>query len=312
MANLIVIDITETEWIKLDSLGNLNKINGHGKITIKNPSNKSKLTDLNCDLKEIVNTTIDSKEINLDELNPSQEFNKSYQIQNLKKNSLIITELLNPPKEDNRCRLKITLRNPLKLAISDIRVSKELHDHFDNIKFESLNIGTTRIKTLAGIRILEWDIINLDAKSIAELLIHFNMEDSKRKNSIGSMHISYTINNYQLTRLNPEIRSNTNILCKISKQKSGEGFLDCKVEFSNTSEFQVKLENVKIVSQETTGVKTVASQTPNKVLNAGETWINLFQIKSQKSLELNAVVDYSPLFVVITHVNGNIEKESDI
>ena len=73
-----IIDITENEKTILDGLLNLKEIKGKGKVVIRNPSNKSRLWNLTCDLKEIVNTTIDSREINVGILNPSQEFNNDY------------------------------------------------------------------------------------------------------------------------------------------------------------------------------------------------------------------------------------------
>jgi len=58
MSDLIIIDITESEKAALDGLSNLKEIRGNGIILIKNPTEKSRLWNLNCDLKEIVNTTL--------------------------------------------------------------------------------------------------------------------------------------------------------------------------------------------------------------------------------------------------------------
>ena len=93
MSDLIIIDITENEKVVIDGSLNPKEIKGSGNLSVKNPSSKSRLWNLMCDLKEIVNTTINSRELNVGILNPSQEFNKDYEIQNLKQPSLIVNEI---------------------------------------------------------------------------------------------------------------------------------------------------------------------------------------------------------------------------
>ncbi|MFX1497183.1 MAG: hypothetical protein ACFFBH_06635 [Promethearchaeota archaeon] len=312
MPNLIIVDITETEQTKLDSNGNLKEINGYGTLTIKNPSNKSKLWDLNCDLKEIVNTTMDSREIALDSLNPSQETSKSYQIKNLKKPSLVVTELFNLSNQYNKYSIKIKVTNAIDHLISNIKISRELPDKFKNIEYETPEMGKMKINTVDGVSMLEWDILELIARNSTEVLVKFNMDEVKIKNSIGSLNVSYDVNKYQLSRLKPEILSNTNISTKIHKQSQTEEIWDCRIEFLNASEFQVKLENVKVINKESTGSKVIISQAPNKVLNPLQSWIHNFQIKSLKNPKLNSIIEYFPLFVVINHVIGDIEKESNV
>jgi hypothetical protein len=62
MPDLIITDITENEKILLDGQLNQKEIKGNGKILIKNPSQKSRLWNLECDLKETIKCG-DSKSI---------------------------------------------------------------------------------------------------------------------------------------------------------------------------------------------------------------------------------------------------------
>jgi len=119
MSDLIIIDITDIEKTKLDEASNLKEISGEGKISIKNPTKKSRLWNLICDLKEIVNTSLESRELNIGILNSSQEHITSYQINNLKEPSLKILEIFDterelPDKINNAFRFENT--NKCKLS----------------------------------------------------------------------------------------------------------------------------------------------------------------------------------------------------
>ena len=129
MSDLIIINITENEKILLDGQLNQKEIKGNGKIQIKNPSQKSRLWNLECNLKEIVNTTFNSRELSVGILNPNQEYSKEYEIHNLKEPSLEVVEIFDtaismPDKlnntflfeTENKCKLSLILTNPLDIS----------------------------------------------------------------------------------------------------------------------------------------------------------------------------------------------------
>ena len=132
MSDLIIIDITETEKIELDETSNLKDIQGKGVISIRNPTQKSRLWNLTCDLKEIINTTLSSRELDVGILNSNQTYQTDYQIQNLKEPSLKVIETVDTDIEnqnslniafryemDNKCRLTLRIINPLDQAITN-------------------------------------------------------------------------------------------------------------------------------------------------------------------------------------------------
>ncbi len=59
--NLVIIDLTERERIVLDGSQNLKEISGKGTLVVKNPTQRSRLWNLICDVKENVNTSLESK-----------------------------------------------------------------------------------------------------------------------------------------------------------------------------------------------------------------------------------------------------------
>ena len=61
--NLVIIDVTDFEFITLDGSQNLKDISGNGKLLVKNPTQRSRLWNLICNVKENVNTSIETKEL---------------------------------------------------------------------------------------------------------------------------------------------------------------------------------------------------------------------------------------------------------
>ena len=323
MSDLIIIDITETEKIELDETSNLKDIQGKGVISIRNPTQKSRLWNLTCDLKEIINTTISSRELDVGILSSDQTYQTDYQIQNLKEPSLQIIEKFDTDIEnqnslnnafryemDNKCRLTLRIINPLDQAITNIKLSRELPKYFEEIEIQNPQVGVAGIVGGEQIRLLNWDIVSLDANQEARLdvICTIHPEDSEMK-ALGTLDVSYLINNYKLTYLSPEIRGLTDSMSGIEREESSEpGIWECNVEFINDSEFQIRLEDIKVTHKITTGSETVVSQAPNRLLNPGQEWNHAFKVESKNVPELNSTIGFTPLFVVITRVKGEIHK----
>ncbi len=327
MSDLIIIDITENEKILLDGSVNLKEIAGTGKLVIKNPSQKSRLWNLTCDLKEIVNTTISERELNAGILNPAQEYIEQYEIKNLKGSKLQVKEefdtdvsTLNKINNtflfdyDNQCKLKLTLNNPLERAISNIKLQREIPVFFQEIEIIAPKFGTAGLVEDSGLRFLNWEIISLASHQSADLevLCKVNVSDKDQK-ALGALNVAYLVNNYKLSMLNPEIRGLTDSMSGIDRDEGSQpGIWDCTIEFINESEFQVKLEDVKVSHKTLTGSEIMVSQTPNRILNPEQKWDFDFKAESKDVPELSSIIEFTPLFVVITRLVGEINKESTV
>jgi len=327
MTDLIIVDITENEKTLFDGSLNLKEITGHGKLTIKNPSKKSRLWNLKCDLKENVNTTIADREIKVGILNAAQEFSSEYTIQNLKEPSLKIEEVFDAEiditdkinttflyNNDNKCKLKLILTNPLELTFSNIKLRRDIPDFFQEIEVINPNYGIAGIVEEGGRRSLNWDIVTLEGQNKAELEVFciVNVKEREAK-PLGHLKITYLINNYKLTMINPEVQGLTDSMSGIDRDEGSKpGFWDCNVEFINESEFQVRIEDVKVSHKILTGSEIVVSQNPNRLLNPEQTWDFKFQVESKDVPELSSKIDFTPLYVVITRVIGEIQKEPTV
>jgi hypothetical protein len=325
--NLIIIDITDKEKIILDGSQNLKEITGNGTLLVKNPTQKSRLWNLVCDVKEPVNTNLDSKELSVGTLNPTQDFAKDYEIKELKDSSLKVEEIFDTEKSisgkvnnaflylnDNKCSLKLILTNPLNIPILEIKTKRDLPSFIQEIEMRDPSQGVATLKEEEGKRILSWDVPSLDTQNQAELEIFFTVKMNDLSNQeLGVLTVNYLINNYKLTMMNPEVRGLTDSMSGIDRDEgTTPGMWDCNVEFINESEFQVKIEDTKVKQTIPTGTETVVSQTPDKVLNPDESWDFDFQVEAKDVPELSSEIGFTPLYVVIPRVIGEIIKESTI
>jgi hypothetical protein len=182
------------------------------------------------------------------------------------------------------------------------------------IEMRNPSLGEATLKEEDGKRILSWELTSLDAQNSVELEIYFTVKISELSTQeIGALTVNYLINNYKLTMMNPEVRGLTDSMSGIDRDEGSQpGIWDCNVEFINESEFQVKLEDTKVTQTITTGTETVVSQTPDRVLNPDESWGFDFQVEAKDVPELSSEIGFTPLYVVIPRVIGEIIKESTI
>jgi len=327
MTDLIIVDITEKEKSLLDGQLNQKEIKGNGRLLIKNPSQKSRLWNIGCDLKETDNTTYSSKDLSVGIINPTEEFSSEYEIQNLKETTLKVVEIFDTAisisdkinntflfETENKCKLSLILTNPLDIPISNIKVNRAIPSFFQKIEILDPNTGIAGIIEVSELRFLSWDIASLDGQQKAELELTctVNLKDQDVK-ELGALDVAYLINDYKLSLINPEVRGLTDSMSGIDRDEGAQpGMWDCSVEFINESEFQVRLESANVSQKIATGTENVVSQTPNHVINPNESWSYDFPIESKNVPELSSAIEFTPLYVVTTRVIGEINKESTI
>ncbi len=330
LKNLIVVDITDYENIVLAPTGigatgdhDIKEIKAKGTLLIKNSSDKSRLWNITCDLKEVVNTNLE-KVLNVGSVNPAQEFKQEYEIQNLKEPVLKVLEVIDAERDisvttnnaflyenANKCNLKLSLTNTLEIPFTEITVSKELPHIFQDIEIKSPSRGSAEQTEEDGKRILSWKIQGLGPKESATIEVYCTVIAKERKDqSLGGLKINYLVDNKILTMIDPEVRGETDSMSGVTRDEgTNPGTWDCNVEFINDSEFKVRLEDVKVSHKIPTGVETVVSETPNVELNPDSSWDWDFPIESANVPELESEIVFTPLFGVITRVIGEIIKE---
>jgi len=321
---LIVIDITDKENTLLDDKQNIKEISGNGEIVVKNPSDRSRLWNLEMDLKETVNTAIE-REIEVGLLNPDQEFKKSYELTEMKEPILTLEEIFDTNRDlpdiindtfifnqHNPCKLTINLTNTLDVPIEDIKLSRIMLPSLLNLAIPSPNFGSAEIIDDGGKKVLNWIIQSIPAQQQASLDVIFDtMIDSSEMQSLGATKITYLANDAKIVMIDPEIRGLTDSLSGVTTDEAATpGTWECNVEFINESEFQVRLERMEISHKITTGAETIVSETPDTTLNPDDSWDFDFQVESDNVPQLESSVDFTSLYEVITRIIGEINKEA--
>ena len=217
-------------------------------------------------------------------------------------------------KNDNKCLLKLKLENPLENPIIDIKVKRDIPTFFQEIEIRKPNLGESSIKEEDGKKFLSWDISSLNGKDKAELDVYLTVNMKEREEqALGVLNITYLVNDYKLSMINPNVRGLTDSMSGIDRDEGSQpGVWECNVEFINESEFQVRVEDVKVSQTITTGVETVVSETPNAVLEPDSSWEFDIKVESKNVTELSSEILFTPLYVVIPLVVGEILKESTI
>ncbi|MGV9199838.1 MAG: hypothetical protein ACOC4M_13595, partial [Promethearchaeia archaeon] len=308
---------------QLDDFQNIKSIKSAGELKIKNPSRQSRLWNLTCDLKETLNTNLEKK-MDIGTINPGEQFSKDYSIQEVKKPSLKVIEVVDTARDlpntvnntflantENKCKIKLSLTNSQSVPILNINLSRELPPIFQNVEIQSPNLGEAKLETVDEKKILMWEVRSLEAEQTVNLVVLCRVNTSELdKQNLGSLEVNYLVNNHQLSLLKPEVVGLTDSLSGVSRDESTTpGSWDCEVEFINESEFQVLLEKAKVTHNIPTGEETVVSETPNKKIDPNGDWFFDFTVESQNVPELSSKIDFTPLFVVIKRVKGEISKE---
>jgi hypothetical protein len=239
LKNLIVVDITDNEKTVLVPTGigatgvhSIKEIKGNGTLLIKNPSQQSRLWNLTCDLKEVMDTTLE-KMLNVGAINPGQEFKQDYDLQALKEPCLKVSEIFDTEKgisdavnnvflyeRVNDCVLKINLVNSVDLPISEIKLVKELPDIFKEVQIQTPSVGTTELSEEGGKRVAVWNVPSLDGKQSANLDIFLTVNAKNIENiSLGSLKVNYLVNNLKINKVDPEVRGLTDSMSGASRVK---------------------------------------------------------------------------------------------
>ena len=325
--NIIVVDITDRESTELNSSSELISIRGAGQVATRNPSLKSRLWNLTNDLREIINTNIPNKVLDIESLVPGEEHIQDYEIKKLSEPCIKVREIFDTNrdikkvvnrtfvfKHANQCSLKIFITNTIDNPIAKVELKREMPEIFRDIDIKPLESSKAELIKENGERFISWEVINLEAKKTVELYIECTATINKAEDLLlGGLEGTYLINNYQLTQISPLIRSVTESMSAISKDEGMDpGTWDCDIEFSNESEFDIKFEKVSVDQKIPSGTENIFTQSPNLEMHPQDSWEHEFKVESNDIPKFNYTFDFTVLFEVSTRVFGELNKESEV
>ena len=258
-----------------------------GVFKIKNPSDSDKIWDIDVTFKKDKPVGLDD-EIHLKNLDPSEEKEYEYEIEQFKEPALKITEFVSTVNDEdtlsyslatgdeNKVLFKLILKNLMDYPLTNVVVKKEIQEGYTSFKLIGATLGSVDNNS----EFIEWKIDTFSASAEAELKLNMNIqiEDSSSKVRTGKISAEYSSPNKALTGLEIDKFDaySNNFVGILEEQKDDNpDAYDCSVMFINESEFQVKLVNLDVINAVTD--KKVIDIDPNEIptIAAGATWTSL-------------------------------------
>jgi len=258
-----------------------------GIFKIKNPSDSDKIWDIDVTFKKDKAVGLDD-EIHLKNLDPSEEKEYEYDIEQFEEPALKISEFVSTINDEdtltyslstgdeNKVLFKLILKNLMDYPIKNIVVKKEIQEGYTDFNLIGASLGTTDSDS----EFIEWKIDTLSANSEAELKLNMNIriEDSSSKVRTGKITAEYSTPDKALTGLEIDKFDaySNNFVGVLEEQKDdAPDSYDCSVLFMNESEFQVKLVNLDVKNAETGNQVLDIDPHEIPVIAAGATWTSL-------------------------------------
>ena len=240
-----------------------------GMFKIKNPSDSDKVWDIDVTFKKDKAVGLDD-EIHLKNLNPSEEKEYEYDIEQFEEPALKISEFVSTINDENtlsyslstgdtnKVLFKLILKNLMDYPLTNVVVKKEIQAGYSDVDVLGNSVGSVDNDS----EFIEWKIDNFAANAEAELKFNMSIqiEDSSSKVRTGTISAEYSSPDKALTGLEiDKFDAYSNNFVGVLEEQNDDNpdVYNCSVIFLNESEFQVKLVNLD--------VKNVV--TSNKVLD---------------------------------------------
>ncbi|MHA1145672.1 MAG: hypothetical protein ACTSRW_13105 [Candidatus Helarchaeota archaeon] len=322
----ITLNITETEETVLSGKGKIDSIEIKGELLTVNPSSSQRIWNLVHFFEGSQSTSLTLMENKIGSLEPEAKNEVTYVVQekDVTYRPLIeLTETVDTYFEkgddinwnfvlDSRMPTKfiLTLKNASNQPTTKVTLKKKLLDFFDNPIIESTTSGNASFDESS--RLISWEDITIPPGEEQSLVFRAGANPTETTPyPTGEIDVNYEIQKVQRSKLNPTIIGVSESIFALEKDEAAEDEWDCTVEFQNTSDFDVKLNTVKVIHVKE-GVKEVTlEENPYIELASNEVWSKSFKVTSHSPPKFSKTNDFSVLSVLNTRVVGHIHKKSD-
>jgi len=319
----IIVDIEEHESTKIDGKNNIVEISGKGTLSVKNPSQESRLWNLDLKIDDLDFTNLPAEESN-EALEPGSSWDFDYEVENLKEPILQLKEVFDTSKDEegvnqnfvkligkDPASINITLTNVSEKSIQDIELKKVVPAYLTNVKILKTAPGEANFDMDS--KNLIWNIKKLGAEKTAELLVEGipEIKDSSIKSG-NEVDVTYTSDMNQRSKIQPSIEALTDTMTGIDKEEddSKPGWWNCEIEFENESDFEVTVKSLIVTKPDSLGGDDIVNISPADVVPPHEFWTHDFSVESPSVPTINTKLDFTANFEVPTRIIGQIKKEA--
>lgn len=316
------IQITETEITDLDDVGIVKAIKNSGVMKVINPSPDHRLWNLKLNLAGTDFTSL-KKEAAKETLEPSKEWEFLYDISNTKAPILKLSEVFDTSKNAegvnhnytvgnaDESTILITLENVSPKPIQNIILTKQIPDYLKSVRIMGNDAG--KVDLNLETKALKWEIASLDPTMKVSVKVVGNAEIKDQAIKSGNpIEVTYESDMNQRSAVVPSILTLTDTMSGVEQEEDDNkpGWWNCVVEFSNESDLELTLKNVKVLRKSATGEEALVDLNPNAIVGANGNWKHKFSVESASVPSLTSKLDFTVNYVVPTKIIGKIMHQA--
>ncbi|NHI94071.1 MAG: hypothetical protein EAX96_16395 [Candidatus Lokiarchaeota archaeon] len=327
--NKVILEIVEKEETKLSGKGIQENIDITGNFSVINPSKTNRIWNAVRVIKGIETTNIADVEEKIGEIKPEGKNIISYKIQEQDvsyKPLIELTEIIDTYFEkgdETNWNFVLNKRSPTKFVLklknnskeptSKVNLKKIIPEVYDSPVIESTSSGNANYDESS--RTVHWTDVSIAPGG--EQILSFRAGANPlttEPSSAGAIDVDYQIENVQRSKLVPSLQSVAESIFALEKSESmdKQGEWECTVEFENTSDFEVTLNQVMVQHKKETTLETILEENPSVVLPPKHNWSKDFLVKSSSPPKFTKTNKFKVDTQIVKRVIGHISKTADI
>ena len=321
----VVIDLEESEKVKLDELSDLSSIDTSGVLSVNNMSERSRIWNVKVllgDTRE--NTDVGEDSISAGEIDVGGKWETEYGVK-VEAPILTLKEVFDTcgtieteephwayvSGKENPVKITLTVTNETDGELDNIIINKTIPPELSNIEIVSAKSGTAEYDE--GTKQAVWKDFIIYPHESSSLVISATglVEDTEPKRA-GDVVITYRGEGQQRSVLDPELNALTEFLTGIETAETEPNQWQCTLECSNESDLIVRLDKAEVyLTPEDGGEKQkMIEETPGIELEPDQEWSSSFDVTSKSTPKCTQDLVYTPTRTLTKRVLGTIEKVS--
>ena len=325
----VIIDFTEKEESIYKYPGSLEQLKVTGEASVINPSESHRLWNIILSLQGLSAVTGDLTEtMKVGELNAQAKWTKKYEVKDEEiqtKTLLKISEQINTYYENpdiiNWALVKdhqmpisftISIENTAETDIIQIKVIKTLPEEFGTPIIDPPAQGEVQFDEASGNII--WEDVNLTPGGIQSLCIRVGLKPTQLEPyNTGNIEVHYLVPDVTRTNLMGTTNSISDSMFAIDQgEGANAGEWDCTAEFENRSDFDVELQNVKVLKTSEARKECILEESPVEVISPGSAWKKDFTFQCKTVPKFSNVHEFNVVPKITKKVIGHINFEQGV
>ncbi|MHA3962052.1 MAG: hypothetical protein AM325_000825 [Candidatus Thorarchaeota archaeon SMTZ1-45] len=319
----IVIDLEESEKVKLGERSELNSIDASGVLSVNNVSERSRIWNVKVHLGETRGATdIGDEKLVAGEIDVGGKWEANYGL-NVESPILTFKEVFDTcgtietdephwayvKDKENPVKITLTITNETDGEIDNIILNKTIPPELSNIEIMSVKSGNAEYDE--GTKQVVWkDFVVYPHESSSLVLRARGYVDDTEPKGAGDVVITYRGEDQQRSNLNPDLTALTEFLTGIETAETEPNQWQCTLECSNESDLIVRLDKAEVylTPEDGSEKQKMIEETPGIELEPNQEWTSSFEVESKSTPKCTQDIIYTPAREIKKRVLGTIKK----